>query len=250
MKKNSNNTILLAALAIATLIFVQAPVSFADHESCSGINSWSCTTGRAGIVGAGPGGPGGYYVNDPTPGGVCSCSGCWCGSSPQPSVTTTTKPPVTDVKTEVDIGTIPKTTTGGTQTDGSVIGGSPTDKIVTTIKILVNTASTCDNACRAAHNEAEWNTFYTGFYDVPVFNNVTGNTSIGGSVGTGATTNSSCVGMGCNVTDASVTQINPIVDVYYKGIYPIQSLTESSGSGTKTITQQEFDAKYGSYIQR
>jgi hypothetical protein len=244
MKKNFKDLVFLGAIAIGMLVFVHAtPVSLADHESCSGINSWSCTTGRPGIVGAGPGGPGGYYVNDPTPGGVCSCSGCWCGSSPQPSVTTTTKPPATGVETAVDVGTVPKTTTGG-------IGGSPTDRIVTTIKILVNTASTCDSACRAAHNQTEWDQFYTGFYDVPVFNNVTGNTSIGGSVGTGATTNTSCVGMGCNVTSASVTQINPIVDVYYKGIYPIQSLTQPSGSGTKTITQQEFDAKYGSYIQR
>lgn len=237
MKKNSRNLVLLGAIAIGTLLFLQTtPISFADDESCSGINSWSCLTGRPGIVGAGPSGPGGYYVNDPTPGGVCSCSGCWCGSSPRPSVTSSRQ---TGVKSEVDIGTIPKKTTGGTQTGGSAVGGSPTDRVVSTIKILVNTASTCDSACRAAHNQPEWDKFYTGFYDIPVSNNVVA-----------ATTNSSCVGMGCNVTDASVTRINPVVDVFYKGIYPIRSLTESSGPGTKTISQQEFDAKYGSYIQR
>ncbi len=180
MKKISSNIIIFAGLAVGILIFIQdTPLSLADHDSCSGTNYFSCITGgRSGSVGSGPGGSGGNFVNDPTPGGVCSCNGCLCVTGKDIAHETAVRtlidiPPLEQPigKTTDNTGKNPVGTTDST-------ASTPTTRLVSTVKIVVNTSG---EIIRYSSDEAgyrggpdginfttrgAWSDFYSGMYNV------------------------------------------------------------------------------------
>jgi hypothetical protein len=63
-------------LVVGVILVAGVSYTYADHGSCSGANYVSCVTGGTWQQVAG-----GNYINDPTPGGMCSCGGCVCGSA-------------------------------------------------------------------------------------------------------------------------------------------------------------------------
>lgn len=217
----TGRVIVALAILVAFFIFVWgAPNTFADDGNCSGINYFSCVTGgRAGSVAGKDGNT--YYINDPSPGGICSCSGCLCV-------------PSRDIVIRSAVGTSLDANgnvidAGGAGGSGSGIAGG-------------GGLAGCDSACRAAINQTYWNRFFTGFYETNPFDNAISG-SVSGSVSGGG-------GAGAGAGGSGGAGLSNEVNILYKSIFPIRPLTEGGGPGTKTITQQEFDAKYGGYIQR
>lgn len=208
--------ILGVSMLLALCMFTWGtPRTSADHDSCSGINYFSCVTGgRAGSVAGKDGNT--YYINDPSPGGICSCSGCLCV-------------PSHDIVIRSGVGT-------SLDVNGNVIDAGGAGGAVGSIN--AGGAGGAGSGVAGSSGVIDWNHFFTGFYETNPFDNaVSGSVSGGGGAGGGG-------------AGSGGTGLSNDVNILYKSIYPIRSLTEGGGPGTKTITQQEFDAKYGSYIQR
>lgn len=137
----------LAAVFVAIVFCMFLPSFAAGESGCSGVNYFSCVTGGSwGSVGEWGTGTGNLplnIINDPTPGGTCSCAGCLC----VPTYTTTTD------------NTQPGSTDVYSYTSDNV-------RLTTTVKDQVAPVPADPRDARTARRTAYFNDFYEGFYPV------------------------------------------------------------------------------------
>jgi hypothetical protein len=221
MLKFSSTTILGTALLLALLILTQgAPFTFADHGSCSGVNYYSCVTGgRWGSVGSGG------YINDPTPGGICTCSGCLCVG--HDVIQATNGSGSTNTSGNPALGAI-NTATGVPAAGGSAIGLNYANTAT------ANTSGGLSTLNWQSANTVNWGTFYSGLYDVwdtgpnimyynyGSVNPISANPTNTGSLSAGGTSGGTgSAGGGSNLSPtpgATTIRIDPVIGAYYS--YP------------------------------